>query len=72
MTTKISVSLSDDDLAVLDEQVRTARLPGRSAAVAVAVKALRERGLAREYAEEFSEDNPELAVWDKATGDGLR
>lgn len=72
MTTKISVSLSDDDLAVLDEQVRTARLPGRSAAVAVAVKALRERELAREYAEEFSEDNPELAVWDKATGDGLR
>jgi metal-responsive CopG/Arc/MetJ family transcriptional regulator len=46
---KISVSLPDADVAVLDEFVRTAGLPSRSAAVHHAVSMLRLPKLEQDY-----------------------
>jgi Arc/MetJ-type ribon-helix-helix transcriptional regulator len=65
---KISVSLPDEDVKFLDEQG-----VNRSAALHEAVALLRERQLADQYAEAFSEwaDSPDAELWDAATADGL-
>lgn len=72
MTTKISVSLSDDDLAALDAHVRSAGLPGRSAGVQEAIRRLRLADLGTDYAAAFSEaDEAEARDWDTTAADGL-
>jgi Arc/MetJ-type ribon-helix-helix transcriptional regulator len=65
---KISVSLPDEDVRFLDEQG-----VNRSAVLHEAVALLRERKLADQYAEAFSEwrDSPDAELWDAATADGL-
>jgi Arc/MetJ-type ribon-helix-helix transcriptional regulator len=66
---KISVSLPDEDVRFLDEQG-----VNRSAALHEAVALLRERQLADQYAEAFSEweDSPDAELWDAAIADGLQ
>jgi antitoxin MazE9 len=69
---KLSVSLSDDDVAFLDDYVKTHGVASRSAAVHEALRLLRNRSLALAYEaawEEWGDD--EQAVWDVATGDGI-
>lgn len=70
---KLSVSLSKDDVATLDDYARTAGLASRSAAVAQAVRRLRHEGLQQAYAEAFAEwdASGERAWWEAATADGL-
>lgn len=65
---KISVSLPEEDVRFLDEQGTN-----RSATLHEAVALLRDRQLAEQYAEAFSEwtDSPDAELWDAATPDGL-
>ncbi len=70
---KLSVSLSEDDVSVLDAYVQTAGLPSRSAAVQRAIRMLRYPTLEQDYLDawtEWSESEDEPA-WDGACGDGL-
>lgn len=68
---KVSVSLSEDDLATLDEEVCRSGLPGRSAAVHKAIELLRARALEDAYEQAWDEweDAGEEALWSVATGD---
>ncbi len=70
---KLSVSLTDDDVAALDEYVRSAGLPSRSAAVQFAVRQLRRAGLEQAYVDAFAEwdASGERSAWDAAAADGL-
>ncbi|GIF25206.1 Arc/MetJ-type ribon-helix-helix transcriptional regulator [Actinoplanes tereljensis] len=65
---KIRVSLPEEDVRFPDEQG-----PSRSAVLHEAVSLLRDRQLARQYAEAFSEwdDSPDAELWDATTFDGL-
>ena len=66
---KVSLSLSDADIAVLDSETLSGTYATRSAAVQDAVRLLRESRLADAYAEAFAEwDDDE---WDAASGDGI-
>ena len=67
------MSLPDADVAVLDEFVRSAGLPSRSAAVAHAVRLLRLPHLEDDYTTAWEEwdASGERAAWDTATGDGM-
>jgi len=67
------VSLTEDDIATLDEYVRTAGLPSRSAAVQQAVRQLRRRDLQKAYTEAYVEwdASGERDWWDASTADGL-
>jgi predicted transcriptional regulator len=70
---KLSISLSEEDVALLDEYARRVGLPSRSAAVQRAVRLLRYPDLEGEYAaawEEWEADGQE-AGWAAATGDGV-
>jgi Arc/MetJ-type ribon-helix-helix transcriptional regulator len=69
---KLSVSLPDDDVAVLDEFAQRAGLPSRSAAVHRAVQLLRHPDLEEQYAAAWQEweSAGEGAVWDATTADG--
>jgi Arc/MetJ-type ribon-helix-helix transcriptional regulator len=68
---KLSVSLSDEDVAFLDHYVRTRGVPSRSAAVHDAIRLLRDRSLAQAYEAAWEEWGDEEAVWKVATGDGI-
>ena len=70
---KLSVSLSDEDVAVLDEYVRTSGLGSRSAALQHAVRLLRHPDLDQDYAAAWAEwdRTGEQALWDGTAGDGL-
>jgi hypothetical protein len=52
---KLSVSLSDDDIALLDEYARSAGLGPRSAALQHAVSLLRHEDLEQQYAAAWDE-----------------
>ncbi|MEV4124595.1 antitoxin [Nocardia sp. NPDC049707] len=70
---KLSVSLSDEDVAVLDAEVCRSSLPGRSAAVHKAIALLRSRALEDAYEEAWDEWDAtgEEAAWSATAGDGL-
>ncbi|MGI5221414.1 ribbon-helix-helix protein, CopG family [Nocardia sp. CA-290969] len=70
---KLSVSLSDDDVAALDDEVCRSGLPGRSAAVQKAIQLLRSRALEDAYEEAWDEwyASDSEAFWSPATADGL-
>lgn len=73
MGMKLSVSLPAEDVAFLDEYVKLAGMPSRSAAVHRAVKLLRADGLEAEYAEAYEQwdASEDVELWDAVTGDGL-
>jgi Arc/MetJ-type ribon-helix-helix transcriptional regulator len=70
---KLSVSLPDDDVAVLDEYVQNAGLPSRSAGLQRAIRMLRHPTLEDDYDNAWSEwaTDGEADVWEDAVGDGL-
>lgn len=70
---KLSVSLSDADVALLDDYARTAGLPSRSAAVQHAVRLLRHADLDADYAAAWDEwdASGDRDAWTSTTGDGL-
>ena len=70
---KLSISLTEDDVAFVDEYVRTAGLESRSAAIRRALHLLRQPALEEDYAKAWEEwaSSGDQAAWDAATGDGL-
>lgn len=70
---KLSVSLPDEDVAVLDEFARTAGLPSRSAAVAHAIRLLRLPDLEHDYEDAWDEwsSSGDQAAWECTAADGL-
>lgn len=69
---KLSVSLSEDDVRVLDEYVARTGLPSRSAAVQQAIRMLRYPALEENYASAWAEWSAgENDDWDRVVGDGL-
>ena len=77
MTSKISISLPDEDLAVLDALVRDGAAAGRSEAIRIAIGRVRESALEEHLAQQLlaSFDEPANAElikdWDATGGDGL-
>lgn len=69
---KLSVSLSAEDVAFVDEYVERTGEPSRSSAIQRAIALLRAAELEDEYAAAFDEvDRAETAAWDRAVADGL-
>lgn len=70
---KISISLSEQDVATLDEYARAIGLPSRSAAVQQAIRALRLPDLEDDYAAAWDEwaQSGDEADWEGLAGDGL-
>lgn len=69
---KLSVSLRDEDVAVLDEYVRASGLASRSAALQHAIRLLRHPDLEHDYASAWEEwdSSGEQALWDATAADG--
>lgn len=73
MTERITVSLPDEDLPVLDAYVQAKGLSGgRSAGVHAAIRMLTTAGLEQDYAGAFTANPDEAELWDATAGDGLR
>lgn len=70
---KLSISLANEDVELLDEYARTAGLPSRSAAVHHAVRMLRLPDLERDYEAAWSEweASGDEATWSVTTVDGV-
>ena len=70
---KLSVSLPDEDVALLDEYVQTSGLASRSAAVQHAVRLLRHPDLEQDYEAAWAQwdDSGEQTLWDGTGADGL-
>jgi antitoxin MazE9 len=70
---KLSVSLSDEDVAVLDAYVEKAGLPSRSAGLQRAIRMLRYPTLEDDYENAWSEwaTAGEAEAWEETVGDGL-
>lgn len=71
---KVSISLSDADLAYLDAETAAGRYASRSAAVAAAIGWMRRGDLVAIYDQAFDDwaDSGEAEVWDPTAGDGIR
>lgn len=69
---KLSVSLPEEDVALLDEYVRTAGLSSRSAALRHAVHLLRLPDLEQDYEAAWQEweASGDQAAWSATTADG--
>ena len=70
---KLSVSLSEDDVALLDSYARSVGLPSRSAAIQQAIRLLRSPQLEQDYADAWDqwEASGEQSVWEGTIADGL-
>jgi Arc/MetJ-type ribon-helix-helix transcriptional regulator len=70
---KLSISLSEEDVAALDRYVQAAGAPSRSAAIQQAIRMLGDPELEDAYAEAWDEwqASGEAAAWEVATADGL-
>ena len=71
---KLSVSLSDDDIAVLDAYVQKTGLPSRSAALQHAVQLLRYPTLEEDYVDAWAQwpTDGDAEAWEGTAGDGIR
>ena len=70
---KLSVSLPDEDVAILDAYAARTGLRSRSAALQRAIRMLRHPDLEAEYAAAWSEwrETGEEEVWSLTTDDGI-
>ncbi len=70
---KLSISLPDADVALLDDFARTAGLPSRSAALQHAVRLLRHADLDDDYAAAWEEwdASGDRDAWESTVSDGL-
>ena len=71
---KLSVSLPDEDVEVLDAFAQRAGLSSRSAALQHAIRLLRHPDLEQDYAAAWQEwdDSGQREAWEGVTADGLR
>lgn len=70
---KLSVSLPEEDVALLDEHARKSGLRSRSAALQQAVRLLRHGDLEEDYAAAWGDwdSSGEREAWEGVAGDGL-
>ena len=70
---KLSVSLSAEDVAVLDDHARKLGLGSRSAAVRRAIDLLKHLELEQDYAAAWQDwdDSGDRGAWEPVAGDGL-
>ena len=70
---KLSVSLPQEDLAVLDAYLRATGLRSRSAALQHAIRLLRHRELEQDYAAAWDDwdSSGQATDWEVTTADGL-
>ena len=70
---KLSVSLSEQDVAVVDEYARTSGLGSRSAVIRRALRLLQQADLEQDYAAAWEEweASGEQALWERTAIDGL-
>jgi len=70
---KLSVSLPEEDVLVLDEFARASGLPSRSAAVQYAIRLLRHPNLEQDYAAAWDEwvSSGEQETWETLAANGL-
>jgi hypothetical protein len=70
---KLSISVTEEDVLLLDEYARAAGLRSRSAAVQQAIHLLRHVDLEDDYAAAWEEweSSGERAEWEGTVGDGL-
>lgn len=70
---KLSVSLSDEDVAFLDEYAKSLKMASRSAVIQRAVRLLRASGLAPAYADAWKEweEGEDADAWESTVADGL-
>ena len=70
---KLSISLSDEDVAALDRYVLAAGVPSRSAAIQRAIRMLRDPELEDAYAAAWDEwrASGDATAWELTTADGL-
>ena len=70
---KVSVSLSEDDVAALDRYAKAAGLKSRSAAIQEAIRRLGDADLEDAYAAAWQEweDSGDAEAWESASADGL-
>ncbi|HJS73119.1 MAG TPA: ribbon-helix-helix domain-containing protein [Vicinamibacteria bacterium] len=70
---KISVSLSEEDVAFLDEYARNLGVRSRSGVIQRAVRLLRAAELGPAYAEAWTEwqAGGDADVWESTVGDGI-
>lgn len=70
---KLSVSLPEEDVAVLDEYARRTGLPSRSSALRQAIRLLRHRDLEQDYSAAWEEweSSGASADWEHVVADGL-
>lgn len=70
---KLSISLSEEDLAVLDRFADAAGLPSRSAVIQRAIRMLGDPDLDDAYAAAWEEweSSGDADAWDSALADGL-
>ncbi len=70
---KLSVSLPDADVEIVDQYARSSGLPSRSAVIKYAIRMLRLPDLEDDYAAAWDEweSSGEQAAWDGTASDGL-
>lgn len=69
---KLSISLKPEEVGFLDAYATSQGIASRSAVVRVALRLLRERDLADDYAAAFEEFDDEAAeLWEGTASDGL-
>lgn len=70
---KLSISLSDEDVAALDRYVRAAGVPSRSAAIQRAIRMLSDPELEDAYTAAWDEweSSGEATAWEVTAADGL-
>ncbi len=70
---KLSISVRDEDVEIIDRYAQQHGLPSRSAVVHKAISLLRHPTLEEDYAASWQEweESGEAAIWDDAVGDGL-
>ncbi|GAA6525876.1 ribbon-helix-helix domain-containing protein [Intrasporangium sp. DVR] len=70
---KLSISLPEEDVAVLDRYARAAGIPSRSAAIQRAIRLLGQPDLDDAYAAAWDEweASGDAAAWEETTADGL-
>ncbi len=70
---KLSVSLSEDDVAALDRYAKAAGLKSRSAAIQEAIRRLGDADLEVAYAAAWQEweDSGDAEAWESDSADGL-
>ena len=70
---KLSISVPEEDVALLDDYARTTGLGSRSAAVQHAITLLRHAGLEQDYEAAWAEwdASGERTAWERAVGDAV-